>query len=72
MSRDAKDLIAYLEKARREERDDIAGVIITQNAAFNLISELEFLMQRLQEAEAFIAELIAERDKLQDELDAKL
>ena len=70
MSRDAKDLIAYLEKARREERDDLAGVVITENAAFNLISELELLMEKLQEAEEFIAELIAERDDLQSKLEA--
>jgi len=70
MSSDAKDLIAYLEKARHEERDDLAGVVITENAAFNLISELELLMEKLQEADEFIAELIAERDDLQSKLEA--
>ena len=72
MSKDARDLIAYLEKARREEHDDVDGVVIGDGAAFNIISELELLMEKLQEAEAFIAELVAERDRLQDELDAKL
>jgi len=64
MSKDARDLIAYLEKARREEHEDVAGVVIGDGAAFNIILELQSLMDRLEEAEAFIAELIAERDKL--------
>jgi cell division protein ZapA (FtsZ GTPase activity inhibitor) len=69
MTKDARDLIAYLQKVRAVEREDIAGVEITEAAAFNIILELQSLCERIVQAEQDIRELIAERDRLEDALE---
>lgn len=70
MTKDARDIIQYLREAiaKAENDDDCPPVQITEMAASNIISELEYFIQRHEQSEKDIQALIRECDRLSDEL----
>lgn len=68
MTKDARDLIEYMKQAMSADRDEYPNVVITEGAASNIVNELEFLLQRLEQANRDIQTLIAECDRLTDEI----
>lgn len=71
MSRDAHDIIAYLQQAMRNEQEDVSGVVITEMAASNIIAELQSLMTDIAQARIDIGELLTENRRLEEALDDK-
>lgn len=71
MSRDAHDIIAYLQQAMSKYDEEAGGVVITEMAASNIIAELQGLMTDLAQARIDISELLGENRRLEDALDDK-